>query len=506
MSIIVIKSLLAVFLALGLFASARRAKASLRHLILAALFVFLLLLPLVQFSAPQGLAPRIVVPEQVARQGGIVQRVVDSAAIALPDANPAADSLPARPDAWLLVIVLYGTGVALLAGRAAVGVVQLRRLAARGTVWLEGTARMNVLAFEAGIRRAALVIESPEVEAPLTFGFTRSIIVVPPAAKSWPDAELASALRHELEHVRRGDWALQLLARLACALHWPNPLVWYSWRLFCLEAERACDDAVVRSGQAPEAYAGQLVSLARSVARRQQLPALAMASSSRLGARVKAILDPRQSRGPHGAYAGAVAAGITLLFLVAVAPARLIAEATESMIVEVSGEDSVTTLLGEALIRAAGAGDENAVRRVLATGVHVDTVVSGDGTALIAAARAGEARMVDYLLSLGADVNVASPGDGNPLIAAAKSGSTEITRVLLDRGAEIDTIVPGDENALMQASWGGHEAVVRLLLERGADPNLRSVEENRVRTALRLARQHGHARIVTLLIAAGARD
>ena len=59
MSIIVIKSLLAVLLALGLFASARRGRASLRHLILAALFVFLLLLPLVQSFAPQQLAPRI---------------------------------------------------------------------------------------------------------------------------------------------------------------------------------------------------------------------------------------------------------------------------------------------------------------------------------------------------------------------------------------------------------------------------------------------------------------
>src|SRR6185436_6300080 len=100
---------------------------------------------------------------------------------------------------------------------------------------------------------------------PLTFGFRRSTILMPEAAQSWSESELRRALRHELEHVRREDWLAQLGARVACALYWPHPLVWVAWRRFCFEAERACDDAVVVAFPGAEDYAGQLVTLAKSV-------------------------------------------------------------------------------------------------------------------------------------------------------------------------------------------------------------------------------------------------
>ena len=53
----------------------------------------------------------------------------------------------------------------------------------------------------------------------------------------------------------------QLLAQIACALHWFNPLVWFAaWRLG-LERERACDDLVLASGVRPSAYAGHLLEI-----------------------------------------------------------------------------------------------------------------------------------------------------------------------------------------------------------------------------------------------------
>jgi beta-lactamase regulating signal transducer with metallopeptidase domain len=57
------------------------------------------------------------------------------------------------------------------------------------------------------------------------------------------------------------------MARVVCALYWFHPLVWIAWRRFCLESERACDDAVVRSVERI-AYAEQLVALARRLSGR----------------------------------------------------------------------------------------------------------------------------------------------------------------------------------------------------------------------------------------------
>jgi beta-lactamase regulating signal transducer with metallopeptidase domain len=81
-------------------------------------------------------------------------------------------------------------------------------------------------------------------------------------ARAWSRDDLCRALIHELEHVARADWAGQCAARIACAIYWFHPLVWMAWRELAIEAERACDDAVLRRAE-PDDYASQLVGLAR---------------------------------------------------------------------------------------------------------------------------------------------------------------------------------------------------------------------------------------------------
>ena len=76
------------------------------------------------------------------------------------------------------------------------------------------------------------------------------------------DTSLRRAFVHELEHVRRRDWWVHLAARVTCALYWFHPLVWIAYRQLTLEAERACDDAVVEREESTQ-YAEQLVELAR---------------------------------------------------------------------------------------------------------------------------------------------------------------------------------------------------------------------------------------------------
>ncbi|HEX6097312.1 MAG TPA: M56 family metallopeptidase [Thermoanaerobaculia bacterium] len=496
MTTLVLKATLAMLIGLLLVVALRRAKASVRHLVLAALFGFLLLLPVAERLAPRW---EIAVKNETVANGGWASARPALALIA-DQAEDRAAARPAFPFTWFHA---YAAGASLLLGWLALGVFRLRKLEADSDVWLEGTARMNEIAHEAGIRRPALVVISRDVQVPMTFGFRRSTIVLPAAAKLWPDAELVLALRHELEHVRREDWLLQLVARTACALYWPVPLVWLAWRRFCLEAERACDDAVVRCAE-PEVYAGQLVSLARSVRGLNAMPALGMAQRSRLGHRIQAILDPAQRRGPHSRAATAAAFAVALALLVSVAPAHFVAAAIADQIPE-------RTPLGEALVAAAQYGDLEAVRGLLDSGMDVDTLQDGDGTALIGAARGGQLAMVNYLLDRNADPNLACPGDGNPLIAAAAHGHALTVQLLLDRGARIDDVVPGDENALITAARFGRTKVVELLINRGADVNARvlvldSDDAPTWRTPLRMARRGGHTEIERMLLAAGAKE
>lgn len=544
MTALVIKATLAILIALAMVMTARRSQASLRHLILAAMFAFLVLMPIVQTIAPR----EIDEPRAVGSWRTAVLPTPTPTQIATPTSSSASSTANWQPfdyaQGWpptanwgKVASVTYVSVAALLMGWLLLGVWRLRRIADGGEVWLDGTARMNEIAHDARIRRSALVVLSHDTAVPMTFGFRRSTIVLPYAAREWSSDELTRALRHELEHVRREDWLLQLVARVACAIYWPHPLVWTAWRRFCLEAERACDDAVIGTS-APEAYAGQLVSLARNLRRFNTVPALGMASRSKLAVRVAAILDQRQRRGPHGSFAAVCVLALLLALLVGLAPAKLIAAAadfessmsidpdpeyqfnvepaeyseTNAEVVEVaesdhdSRDDDEHMELGELMVLFGLHGDNRKLQKMLDDGVDVNLVKDGDGTALIGAASGGHFDTVRFLVNRGADPNLPSLGDGNPLIAAAANGHAKIVELLLHEGARIDEVVPGDENALMNAAANGHEEVVRVLLRHGADVNARAYEDGVLRTPLRLARKHGNTNIVELLEDAGARE
>jgi hypothetical protein len=91
-----------------------------------------------------------------------------------------------------------------------------------------------------------------------------------------------------------------------------------AWHRLHLEAERACDDAVLESAESTQ-YAEQLVSLARRMSTARALPSLAMASRSDLSARVVALLDGTRKRGRvvYAATAGVVGVAGLLAVLVA---------------------------------------------------------------------------------------------------------------------------------------------------------------------------------------------
>jgi beta-lactamase regulating signal transducer with metallopeptidase domain len=157
---------------------------------------------------------------------------------------------------------------------------------------------------------------------PLTCGISRSAIILPRDAEAWND-DLNHVLVHELEHVRRRDWLTLCIARAICAAYWFHPLVWIAFRLLTIEAERACDDAVLAPSDAA-AYADQLVALARRLAPTRS-PLLAIANRSDLATRVHAVLDNHQRRGPAGRLAVAFACAAAALRVFAESPLPVVA-------------------------------------------------------------------------------------------------------------------------------------------------------------------------------------
>ena len=500
---------------------ARRARASVRHVVLAATLASLLALPL---AAATELAIAIEVPAASSAPPAAPPAVASAPREAGRMAAPAADAESRAPFdravTWPAVVrAVWLAGAAMLLAQLALTLWRLRRLRRTGLPWPEMRAAIHSLAADAGVDRSVELALHEDVASPLTFGTRHPLIVLPPDARGWSEANLRRALVHELEHVRRCDWALQTAARAVCAAWWFHPLVWVAWRRLSLEAERACDDAVVVKEEGMD-YADQLVSLAERLSAARALPTLGMANRSDLSARVSALLDDRQRRGRPGAAAIAAAAAAALLLVLTVAPLRAVARhydepadtvASARADVPASDQDRAARALGRALYEAASEADLPGMRELIAAGADVNAAIVGDGSPLIGAARSGDSRAVALLLDSGADPNLGVPGDGSALIAAAASGHVDLLTLLLDRGARVDMVVTGDENALIAASAAGRLAAVKVLVARGADVNARvnsgflfTVGEE-WRTPLSMARRGGHADVVAFLLANGAR-
>ena len=178
--------------------------------------------------------------------------------------------------------------------------------------------RLARLCAETGIGRRLRLVWADLPAGPATFGLIRPTIVLPTVARHWTPERLDAVLRHELAHVRRGDYAAIVLAEIARALYWPNPAVWLIATRLRHEIDRACDDAVLRAGIAPYAYARCLLDVARSFPATDEPATVSLARHHGLRDRIRAIMDGARDRRPASMLArvplvaGAILAALTL--------------------------------------------------------------------------------------------------------------------------------------------------------------------------------------------------
>ena len=152
-----------------------------------------------------------------------------------------------------------------------------------------------------GLRTPVTLLQSDRPALLVTWGLFAPKVMLPVDAASWDDDRIRVVLAHELAHVRRHDWIIQIGSELVRIANWFNPLVWLAASRLRLESERACDDAVVNLGVSGREYAEHLLDLARQFgrARHGPFPAVAIVPRpSNLERRVTAMLNARLSRRP----------------------------------------------------------------------------------------------------------------------------------------------------------------------------------------------------------------
>lgn len=235
----------------------RRRSASERHMVWVAAMAVMLLLPMMERSAP-------------------TMVVLDTPALAAtPAATPAAATPYVPEEGQDLPLRIWFAGACIVAGYQLLGLLLLTRH------------RRSLRPFPG---QDANIYLSDRIRTPMTWGIVHPVIALPAEASAWTAERLRVVLLHEQAHIARHDFLTQLLAGVACAAYWFNPLVWVGAAAMRREREKACDDAVLRHGAKASDYAQHLLDLATS----NRVPAMAvpMAQATHLESRIRAALNP----------------------------------------------------------------------------------------------------------------------------------------------------------------------------------------------------------------------
>ena len=282
----------------------RRRSASLRHALWITAFGALLVLPWIERVAPR---VEVALPslelDAPDAAAPIAARAATDPVAGLAQAAPSPRI--GRPELATLLAIAWAAGAAALLALHVVRRVALGFQASAGApLDDERWSRQIALAGAAvGLRRPVRVVASDAVVVPLALGWRTPVILLPAAAVHWDDERIASVLRHELVHARRGDELTHALGVLARALHWPDPLAWLAFRALVRAREHSCDDHVLATGVRPSAYAAHLLRAASELPPRRSLVANAtpaLAGASECAERVRAVLDAGRARAPVG--------------------------------------------------------------------------------------------------------------------------------------------------------------------------------------------------------------
>jgi beta-lactamase regulating signal transducer with metallopeptidase domain len=175
-----------------------------------------------------------------------------------------ADAWSARVEAALpLVVLAWGLGVLAVGLREAWRFRAVRALLLGSAVDLEDwTARASRLARQLRVSRPVRVVSSTLARTPSLVGWLKPVVVLPASALlALSPRQLEMVIAHELAHVSRGDYLVNLMQVVAETLLFHHPAVhWISRDVRGLR-EACCDDLVLRSGVDPLHYADTLASL-----------------------------------------------------------------------------------------------------------------------------------------------------------------------------------------------------------------------------------------------------
>lgn len=213
----------------------------------------------------------------------------------------ASDLLPWLAPFWILGVIAFHL-------RALAGWIAARRLRRSGVCCAanDWTLRLERLATRIRVSRPVTLLESSLADAPVVIGYLRPVILMPVGLLAGlPTAQVEAILAHELAHIARQDYLVNLVQTFIEGLLFYHPAVWWISHVIRTEREHCCDDiAVAVSGDARQ-YAAALAILEQNRSAARELAMAATGGS--LVERIRRIVEtPERSRVGFAPLASAI--------------------------------------------------------------------------------------------------------------------------------------------------------------------------------------------------------
>lgn len=193
---------------------------------------------------------------------------------------------------YLVGIYVFGMGMMII--KFGSDLFQLQRIRTLNTEPIGDAWQKYVqkLAAQLQIPRKVKLLISHQVTVPVMLGFFKPLILVPVAmVNNLSEVQLEAVLLHELAHIKRNDYLLNIFQSIVETILFFNPFIWMISKVIRIEREHCCDDLVIANTAQPIQYAHALVALAEHRLSANRLTLAAANSKQHLFHRIKRIME-----------------------------------------------------------------------------------------------------------------------------------------------------------------------------------------------------------------------
>lgn len=193
-----------------------------------------------------------------------------------------------------ILVTLYLAGMLIMAIKLASDLLQLHRIRTTmvepmGEAWEK---HLHKLMAQLQLSRKVQLLLSRYVQVPVMLGFLKPVILLPVAmVNNLSEEQLEAILLHELAHVKRNDYLLNIFQSVVETILFFNPFVWLISRIIRQEREHCCDDLVIAGTVQPLHYARALVALEEYRLNSNPLAMAAADDKQHLFYRIKRIME-----------------------------------------------------------------------------------------------------------------------------------------------------------------------------------------------------------------------